>query len=422
MQVNPLKTFGQLIAKLGKKIILRVFYTLRFCFKCQKQLFSFKQLFLTIIIILFTIFSYVEIATIAQKNSFEKTLLSRLFFKREITIETGLPEIFDSKKTENTSKSDFQIAAWRENNILDISEDLEIALILGSSILVAPETEISETNILRQTRTQIQIYVVQPGDNPWDIANKFGLNVWTVLWANNLNYWGSQIKPGDKLKILPTDGVLHEVKKNENLSYIAKKYKSSTKQIIEFNNLTEDATLNPGQIIIIPDGSPLPAPTPIYKPKQEITPLFVATEDDDCSYKDWRYKHCYSLCHRFYWKPGQCTDWIAYKWANEQGQCVPRDWGNARTWLNNAKNDGYKVGYTPQKGVIVVLKCNNWYGHVAYVEDFDDNYIYFSEMNGPSNPSWTQKPATRKLKRTLNWQNTLQGGWKILGYIYPKNH
>ncbi len=105
------------------------------------------------------------------------------------------------------------------------------------------------------------------------------------------------------------------------------------------------------------------------------------------------------------------------------GQCVPNRWGNARTWLQNARNSGYKTGLTLNKGdegSIVVLKCNNWYGHVAYIEKFDNNYVYFSEMNGPSNPSWTQKPATRRLKRTTAWQNTSQGGWQIVGYIYPK--
>jgi len=286
--------------------------------------------------------------------------------------------------------------------------------------LVAPETEINENDIPRKTRSEIEIYIVQSGDNPWDIANKFELNVWTVLWANNLTYWRANIQPGDKLKILPVDGILHEVKKDENTSYLAKKYKVSTEKIIEFNNLDKNTILNPGQIIIIPDGTPPPVPKPIYKPSA-TTPLFVATEKNDCSYTDWRYKRCYSICKRYYWKPGQCTDWVAYKWATEQGQCVgPSNWGNAKTWLQNAKNDGFKIAYTPQKGAIVALNCNNWYGHVAYIEDFDDDYIYISEMNGPSNPSWTQKPATRKLKRTLDWQNTSQGSWQIRGYIMPQ--
>jgi len=50
---------------------------------------------------------------------------------------------------------------------------------------------------------------------------------------------------------------------------------------------------------------------------------------------------------------------VAYKWATELGQCVPQGWGNARTWLQNARNSGYKTGLTLNKGdegSIVVLK------------------------------------------------------------------
>ncbi|OQX71752.1 hypothetical protein B6D52_00230 [Candidatus Parcubacteria bacterium 4484_255] len=214
---------------------------------------------------------------------------------------------------------------------------------------------------------------------------------------------------------------MHKVKKNEKLLQIAKKYKADSKEIIEFNNLINPDNLQVGNVLIIPHASPLPK----LKPKTTTSSsLFVPTEKSDCSYMDWRYKRCYASCKRYYINPGQCTDWVAYKWATELGQCVPSGWGNARTWLQNARNSGYKTGLTLNKGdegSIVVLRCNNWYGHVAYIESFDDNYVYFSEMNGPSNPSWTKKPATRKLKRTTAWQSTSQGGWQIVGYIYPKH-
>jgi surface antigen len=185
-----------------------------------------------------------------------------------------------------------------------------------------------------------------------------------------------------------------------------------------------------GEELIIPNASPLPVapapkPTPQVNSPQKVTtpaPIFT-TEKSDCTYSDWRNESCAPDCHRYYSRPGQCTDWVAYKWATELGQCVPPTWGNARTWLSNARQSGFQTGLTlhpGDEGSIVVLKCNNWYGHVAYIESFDDNYIYITEMNGPSNPSWTQKPAPRTLRRTTAWQNTSQGGWQILGYIYPR--
>lgn len=341
-----------------------------------------------------------------HKSPFKNSLLSKLFFqKQEITIETGLP--FISDKGVDLSKQDFQIAAWREDDILDLSEESEIALILGSSALVAPEIEINETDIPRQTRTEVEIYIVQPGDTISTIAEQFGLKWSTILWENSLGYW-SVIRPGNQLKILPVDGITHKVKKDENLSYLAKKYRTSFEKIVEFNNLTTESILALGEILIIPDGTPPPPPQPTY---QITSPQLV--QESYSNYWDWRQN---TKCHRFVSR--QCTDWVAFKWATEQGQCVP-SWSHAKYWFNKAKKAGYETGTTPRQGAIMTLTCTSWicgyYGHVAYVEDFDENTVTISEMNGPKRRQYTQ----RSLKNITNkWQN----GWKILGYIYPKNH
>jgi len=71
---------------------------------------------------------------------------------------------------------------------------------------------------------------------------------------------------------------------------------------------------------------------------------------------------------------GQCTWYVATR------RFVP--WGgNAKYWLKNSQQYGYSIGYTPIAGAIVVTNEHVYYGHVAYVEDVDDNYIYISEMN-----------------------------------------
>ena len=62
------------------------------------------------------------------------------------------------------------------------------------------------------------------------------------------------------------------------------------------------------------------------------------------------------------------------------------------------------------------MTCSSWlcqrYGHVAYVEDFDNDTVTFSELNAIG----SQQYSKRTLQRTLDWQN----GWKIIGYIYFK--
>jgi len=404
MQVS-LKNFNrQMLEKLSRNTILSFAYLFRFCLKCQKQVFSYKKSFLVLIIIVFAVFSYAQLTINLHNGPFKNNLLGKLFYQgQEVTIESGLPSVSD--KIKNSSGQDFEIAAWREDDILNLSEESEIALILGNSALVAPETEINESDIPRQTRSEIETYIVQPGDTISTIAEQFGLKWNTILWENSLGYW-SVIRPGNKLKILPIDGMGHQVKKGENLSYLATKYRTSVDKIIAFNGLTSGSILTPGETIIIPDGTPPPAPKPIYQP---ATPQLV--EENYSNYWDWRKN---TKCHRFVSR--QCTDWSAFKWATEQGQCVP-SWSHAKYWFGKAQKAGYETGDTPRQGAIMSLTCTSWicgyYGHVAYVEDFDENTVTISEMNGLKRREYSQ----RSFK---NITNQWQGGWKILGYIYPQ--
>ena len=400
MQDKLLRQIVRYSIKALKKGIIRAMYFGHFLSKTYKNLRPGKQLPVIMAVLFFIFFSYAQIINQSSNVASSKNIIS------------------SEQKTKIVKENyDFQIATL----LREEGPSPEIALTLNNTALIATNSEINQ-NII-PTRTGIETYIVEPNDNPWDIAEKFGLNVWTVLWANDLTYWRANIQPGDELTILPVDGILHKIKKGEKLSQIAQKYKADSDEIIEFNNLINPDNLQVDEILIIPDASPLPIPKPIIAKTSPVSP-FIPTEKSNCNYTDWRYKRCCTDCYRYYWKPGQCTDWVAYKWATELGQCVPNGWGNARTWLQNARNSGYKTGLTLNKGdegSIVVLRCNNWYGHVAYIEKFDDNYVYFTEMNGPSNPSWTQKPATRRLTRTTAWQSTSQGGWQIVGYIYPKH-
>lgn len=70
---------------------------------------------------------------------------------------------------------------------------------------------------------------------------------------------------------------------------------------------------------------------------------------------------------------GNCT-WWAYamrRWANSP---IPNTWGNANTWDDNAKRDGYIVNDTPAAGAVFQTD-EGYYGHVAYV-------IEVNQING----------------------------------------
>ena len=95
--------------------------------------------------------------------------------------------------------------------------------------------------------------MVREGDSLSQVAEMFGVNINTIVWANNLRS-ATAISPGQTLVILPVSGLQYEVKKGDTLAKIAKKYKGDVEEIAIFNGLNTDASLAVGTEIIIPGG------------------------------------------------------------------------------------------------------------------------------------------------------------------------
>lgn len=118
---------------------------------------------------------------------------------------------------------------------------------------------------------RITTYVVQSGDTGRGIANKFGISLNTLLWANDLKS-SSGIKVGDSLVVLPVSGVQYEVKKGDSIDSVVKKFKpkdmsdeadilSFKADILSFNNLAISEELEAGSTILIPDGELITLPS-----------------------------------------------------------------------------------------------------------------------------------------------------------------
>jgi len=127
-----------------------------------------------------------------------------------------------------------------------------------SAVLSAATGEQEMTTIISEKpRAEIINYQVQVGDTVSGIAQKFGISIDTVRWANNLQSISS-IKPGQTLKILPVTGVAHKVKRGETIYSIAKEYSTDPQGLVDFpfNSFANDETfaLAVGQEIIVPDG------------------------------------------------------------------------------------------------------------------------------------------------------------------------
>lgn len=116
----------------------------------------------------------------------------------------------------------------------------------------------------REQRKDILEYIIEPGDSLSSLAEKFNISLSTILIANNLNS-KSIIKPGNKLIILPVNGILYYIKQGDTLSDIAKTYKGETEEIITVNGLSSEGDIFIGDILIIPNGK-IPASKPSVYP------------------------------------------------------------------------------------------------------------------------------------------------------------
>jgi murein DD-endopeptidase MepM/ murein hydrolase activator NlpD len=108
-------------------------------------------------------------------------------------------------------------------------------------------------------RAGVEDYTIQPGDNLDKISAQFGISKDTIAWNNNITYV-NLLNPGDKLTILPVDGILYPVEKEITIQAIAALYKVSPYAIIdsEYNrlqNANPDTLLPAGISVLVPGGT-----------------------------------------------------------------------------------------------------------------------------------------------------------------------
>ncbi len=183
-----------------------------------------------------------------------------------------------------SNKGDFSLAALsgifkeQENKDLFVGsaksfspESTEFLLIGNSSLKSVSPPNTFSPQVLgalvggyepEDTKKVITEYIVEEGDNLSLIADKFGISLDTLLWANDLNK-SSLLKIGQQLIILPVSGVIYHVKSGDTISEIAQKDKGKTDEIVAFNNLSSEGDIYIGDIVIVPNGL-IPAPVIQY--------------------------------------------------------------------------------------------------------------------------------------------------------------
>jgi len=118
-----------------------------------------------------------------------------------------------------------------------------------------------QAEAVRQFRGgEIITHVVSEGETLSDIGIRYGLDISTILWENNITQQ-TVLKPGMELRILPVDGIRHKVQRGETIYTIAKRYgldQSQAQLVVDypFNEFLNDETfeLAVGQFLMVPDG------------------------------------------------------------------------------------------------------------------------------------------------------------------------
>ncbi|MBI2038161.1 MAG: peptidoglycan DD-metalloendopeptidase family protein [Candidatus Magasanikbacteria bacterium] len=141
-------------------------------------------------------------------------------------------------------------------------ETVELGTVVAGGTALSKPTILSGATV-SGGRDRIIEYIVQSGDSLGSIAGKFQISVNTILWENNLSI-RSYLQPGDKLRILPINGVIHAVKRGDTLKKIAAAYSATVEDIVKYNKLkTDGSDLVIGEKILIPNGVKVAVRVPV---------------------------------------------------------------------------------------------------------------------------------------------------------------
>ncbi len=150
-----------------------------------------------------------------------------------------------------------------------------------NGFLLAEEGFLMKTSALTEQGTRSAfsegiLHTVEAGESITSIAKLSFLKPETIRWANGLSE-KDQVKTGQKLLILPVDGVIHKVKRGQNLKTIADLYAVDTSVIAKQNKL-QGSYLLAGQDLIVPGGKPIIEKSPVASiPKPTFKPTIPNT-------------------------------------------------------------------------------------------------------------------------------------------------
>jgi LysM repeat protein len=220
------------------------------------------------------------------------------------------------------------------------SQAADLAIIANSDdVLTKPQVVYTAL----KSRADISSYTTKNGDTPASLAAQFGVTSNSILWSNGLT--GTTIPVSMHLVIPPVNGIVYTVKTGDTPASLAQKYNANAAQIIAYND-AEINGLQPGEQIIIPNGTPPVAAT-------------VASYSSLSAAFPWGSGPIYgSNGYDF----GYCTWYVATQIS------VPSNWGNASSWSYYARLSDAAGG----EGHVAVVTGVSEGGALIHISDMND--------------------------------------------------
>jgi len=227
--------------------------------------------------------------------------------------------------------------------------------------LGGPEAFVSiKRNILLKTnvppekpRYEPVDYRVSRGDSIFAISESYQLEPETVLWANYdvLQDDPHSLKPGQVLKIPPTDGIYYQWKENDTLESVANEFKANADDILSYPGNDIDLAnpkVDSGTWVMIPGG------------EREFVQWLVPTVASGSSGTS---STSQNVC------PGGAVGSGAFMWPADSHSLSGNDYWSGHLGIDIAAGEGAPV-YAADSGVVTMAQggWNYGYGNVIQVD------------------------------------------------------
>ncbi|HEX9384921.1 MAG TPA: peptidoglycan DD-metalloendopeptidase family protein [Anaerolineales bacterium] len=169
-------------------------------------------------------------------------IVGALMWKKSVSLPQALAPIPTAASGKNTSNIPMP-ALDRQAVFESIGREIQI-----------------KTNVpADKPRYEPEDYRVVRGDSVFAIAESFKLKPETILWANyeTLQDSPDSLRPGQVLKIPPTDGIYYQWKENDTLESVAGEFKTTVDAILNYPGNDIDLTnpkIDSGSWVMVPGG------------------------------------------------------------------------------------------------------------------------------------------------------------------------